>query len=164
VPSFILIHPTVWPQPHCARWDPAAPKKGHGPQFSTHVYRRQTAGWIHMPLGMEVGLGPGRIVLAGDPALPPKRGTPPCQFLAHEWIKMPLGTKVGLVPGHLVLHGNPAPPKRGHSPRFRPTSVVAKRSPISRILLSTCANGRPKTVCPMLSDRCPVLSSCPVYL
>ena len=30
----------------------------------------QTVGWIKMPLGMEVGLGPGDIVLEGDPALP----------------------------------------------------------------------------------------------
>jgi len=30
-----------------------------------------------MPLGMEVGLGPGRIVSHGDPAPPPKRGIPP---------------------------------------------------------------------------------------
>ena len=34
-----------------------------------------------MPLGTEVGLGPGDIVLDGDPA-PTKRGTNP-QFSAH---------------------------------------------------------------------------------
>ena len=36
-----------------------------------------------MTLGTEVGLGPGDIVLAGDPA-PPKKGhnTPPPQFSA----------------------------------------------------------------------------------
>jgi len=33
-------------------------------------------GWIKMKLGMVVGLGPGHIVLDGDPALP-KRGTAP---------------------------------------------------------------------------------------
>jgi len=31
------------------------------------------AGWTNTPLGIEVGLGPGNIVLDGDPA-PPKRG------------------------------------------------------------------------------------------
>jgi len=31
------------------------------------------AGWIKMPLGTEVGLGPGHSVLDGDPA-PPKMG------------------------------------------------------------------------------------------
>jgi len=34
------------------------------------------AGWIKMPLGIEVGLGPGHIVLDGDPA-PPKGTEPP---------------------------------------------------------------------------------------
>jgi len=45
---------------------------------------------------------------------------------------MPLGTELG--PGDIVLDGDPAPPTKGggHStPTFRPTSIVAKRSPIS---------------------------------
>jgi len=36
----------------------------------TLVYCGQTVGWIKMPLGTEVGLGPGDIVLDGDPAAP----------------------------------------------------------------------------------------------
>jgi len=32
------------------------------------VYCGQTVGWIKMKLGVQVGLGPGRIVLDGDPA------------------------------------------------------------------------------------------------
>jgi len=36
----------------------------------TLVYCSQTVGWIKMPLGREVGIGPGRIVLGGDPAPP----------------------------------------------------------------------------------------------
>jgi len=33
-----------------------------------HSYSRgQTVGWMKMPLGNEVGLGPGHIVLDGDP-------------------------------------------------------------------------------------------------
>jgi len=39
----------------------------------TLVYCGQTVGWIKMPLGTEVGLGPGDIVLDGDPA-PPRKG------------------------------------------------------------------------------------------
>ena len=34
----------------------------------TLVYCGQTVGWIKMPLGTEVGLCPGDIVLNGDPA------------------------------------------------------------------------------------------------
>jgi len=64
------------------------PQKGGGdppPQFSAHVYRGQTAGWIKMPLDIEVGLGPGDIVLDGEPAPLRQNGgraTPP-QFSAH---------------------------------------------------------------------------------
>jgi len=35
------------------------------------------AGWINMPLGTEVGLGPDDIVLDGGPSPPPKSGTAP---------------------------------------------------------------------------------------
>jgi len=35
------------------------------------------AGWIKMPLGMEVGLVPGHIVLDADPAPLPQRGIAP---------------------------------------------------------------------------------------
>jgi len=38
------------------------------------VYCGQTTGWIKMPLGPEVGLGPGNVVLDGDPSLPQKGG------------------------------------------------------------------------------------------
>ena len=85
-----------------------------------------------MPLGMEVGLVPGDVVLDGDRALPQKGHNP--QFSAHvycgqttEWIKMPLGMEVGLHPGHIVLDGNPAPlPRRGTALKFLPIFVVAK--------------------------------------
>ena len=46
---------------------PTSPK-GAQPQFSAHVRCGQTAGWIKMPLGTEVGLVPGEFVLDGDPA------------------------------------------------------------------------------------------------
>ena len=41
--------------------------------FVTLVFCGQTVGWIRIPLGTEVGLGPGDIVLDGDPA-PPRKG------------------------------------------------------------------------------------------
>jgi len=41
-----------------------------------HIYRGQTDGLIRMPFGTEVGLGPGDIVLDGDPA-PRGKGTAP---------------------------------------------------------------------------------------
>ena len=57
------------------------PKKGAQPPFSTHVCNcGQTAEWIKMPFGTEVGLVPDHVVLDGDPALPLKRGTAAASF------------------------------------------------------------------------------------
>ena len=76
-----------------------------------------------MKFCMRVDLGPGHIVLDGDPAPPEKGHSPP--ILAHVycgqtagWIKMPLGMEVNLGPGDVVLDGVQAlpPPKRGTVP------------------------------------------------
>jgi len=46
----------------------------------TLVYCGQTVGRIQMKLGTQVGLGSGHIVLDGDPAPPPQKGTEPPIF------------------------------------------------------------------------------------
>jgi len=108
----------------------------------TFVHRGKTVGRINMKLGVQVGLGPGHIVLDGDPAPLPK-GHSPTHFSAHvccgqmaAWIKMPLGIELGLSPGDFVLDGDPAlpSPKTGAEslPNFRPISIVAKRLHASR--------------------------------
>jgi len=81
------------------------------PQFSAQVYCGQTAVCIRIPLGMEVGLSLGDIVLDGDPSPPSPNGAQPPQFAANVlcgqtagWIEMPLGTEVNLGPGDIVLH------------------------------------------------------------
>jgi len=105
------------------------PKRGTAvPHFSAHVCCGKTAGWIKMPLGTEVGLSPGNIVLDGDPASPPPQMGGPPQKRGHSspllffqfycgqadgWLKMPLGTDIGLGLAHIVLDGDSAPPKRG---------------------------------------------------
>ena len=91
---------------------------------ATLVYCGQTVGRIKMKLSIQVGLGPGHILLDGDPAPPPpKRHSP--QFSARiccgqmtGWLKkMSLGMEVGLGSGDFVLYGDPAPSsKRGRSP------------------------------------------------
>jgi len=54
---------TPRPWPHCVRWGPSyLPKRGQSPQFSAHFYCDQTAGYIKLPLFMEVGLSPGNFV------------------------------------------------------------------------------------------------------
>ena len=92
-----------------------------------------------MPLGMEVGLDQGSIVLDWDPAPLSEKGAEPSQFSAHVycgltsgWMEMPVGTEVDLSPGHIVLDGDPAHPAKGHSsplPLFGPC-LLWPRSPI----------------------------------
>ena len=57
--------------------DPATTRTEGTPtttKFVAYVYCGQTAGWMNTPLGTEVDLGPGHIVLDGVPALR-ERGT-----------------------------------------------------------------------------------------
>jgi len=84
-----------------------------------------------MKLGKQVGLGPGHIVLDGDPALPPPKGHPPrfsthicCGQMAAQ-IKMSLSMELGLSPDDFVLDGDPAPPpqKGGGEPHKFSTHV-----------------------------------------
>jgi len=99
-----------------------------------------------MPLGTEVGLGPGDVVLDGDPAppLPVKGAQPP--FFAHVycgqtagWMKTALGTEVDLGPGHIVLDGDRAPPAKDaqQTPVFGLVYCVHGRS---SQLLRNCGN------------------------
>jgi len=76
-----------------------SPKRGQSPPpILAHVYCGQTAGWIKIPLNMEVGLGPGHIVLDGNPASP-KLGIQPVKIFG-----------ACLYPNHIVLDGDPAAP------------------------------------------------------
>jgi len=68
-----------------------------------------------MKLGMQIGLGPGHIVLDGDRAPLPPKGHSPSQFSTHiccsqmaAWLKMSLGMELGLGQGDFVLDGDPA--------------------------------------------------------
>ena len=95
-----------------------------------------------MPHDTEVGLGPGDIVLDGDPAAL-KRGHS-AHLSAHVHcgqtvgrIKMPVSTKVGLGPGHIVLDEDPAPPKGAQTPIFSPCLLWPNGRP-SQLLLNTC--------------------------
>jgi len=58
------------------------PLENMSPQFAAHVYYGQTVGWIRIPLGTEVCLGPGDTVLNGDPPLHGKGHSSP-HFSAH---------------------------------------------------------------------------------
>jgi len=110
------------------RWEPSSPspKRGQSPQFSADVYCSQTAGWIKMPLDMDVGIGPGHIVLDGDPAPPPSKRGPnlppifgPCLMWPNGWMDQNATWYDGRPrPGqHYVTCGpSSTPPLNGHSP------------------------------------------------
>ena len=76
----------------CVIWGPSPlSQKGRSPtQFSAHVYCGQTAAWIKMPLGTEVGLGLRDIVFDVDLATPEKGHTYPTQFwpmsIVAKWL------------------------------------------------------------------------------
>jgi len=63
--------------------------------FVTLVYCGKTVGWIKMPLGTELGLGPGHIVLDRDPGTSTERGTAALHFRGlrkiiyniHSWMR-----------------------------------------------------------------------------
>jgi len=79
-----------------------------------------------MKLGTQAGLGPGHIVLDGDPAPPPEKGTALqlsariCCGQMAAWIKMSVGMELGLGPGDFVLDVNlvALSPKGGQTPKF----------------------------------------------
>jgi len=70
--------------PHYIIWGPTSPKGAQPPTFGPCC--GQTAGWIKMPLGRKVDLGPGDIVLHGDPAPPPM--SPISTTVEHVFKKM----------------------------------------------------------------------------
>jgi len=82
-----------------------SPKRGTIPQFSAYIYCGQMVGWIKMPLGREVGLGPSNIVLDENPAPHTQKGSRGPQFSAYFYcgqtaacIEMPLDMDVGFGP------------------------------------------------------------------
>jgi len=115
--------------------DCSSPSPQRGPQFSSHICCGKMAGWIKMPLGTEVGFGPGDFVLDVDPAPFPKKGAEPpilgtCLLWPNTWMDQD-GTWHGVGPRprpHYAGWGPSSHPKKGtEPPNFRPTSIVAKR-------------------------------------
>ena len=128
-------------RPHCVRWGPSSLQKWHSPtpQFLAHVGCGQSAGWIKMRLGTEVGLSPGDIVSDGDPGPSPKAvGQPPPYFQPMSVAAKRLdqgATSYGgrPQPWPLCVRWAPSSHPKAHSPsNFRPMSVVAKQLDGSR--------------------------------
>jgi len=101
-----------------------------------------------MPLATDVGLGPGNIVLDGDPALHHGHGqvSPtfavygcrqacvrinrgPCPLWPNVWMDQDTTWYGGRPrPSDIALDRDPDPPRKGgQQPNFRPMSILAKR-------------------------------------
>ena len=90
-----------------------------------HLTNWQMLGWIKMKLGLEVGLGPGHIVLDGDPTPQKEWGTAPphpvfgpCLLWPNGWMDQG-GTWYGDRPRprpYSVRWRLSSPSKKGHSP------------------------------------------------
>jgi len=116
------------------------PKRGRSsppPKFLAHVCCGQTARWMKLVLGTEVGLSQGDFVLDGDPAPLSKSWAEhpqifgPCLLRPNGWMNK-AGTCHG---GDFVLDGDPVPfPQKGRSPlpNFQHISIVAKWLDASR--------------------------------
>jgi len=130
------------PQPMelCVRRGPSPliPKRGRSPlHHFRHVCCGQTAAWIKTPLGMEVGLCSGDIVLDGDSALPPQTGGGAPSPIIGPCLLWPKGcmdqdaTWYESRPQpmrHCVRWGcSSLSPKGAQLLNFRPMKVVAKR-------------------------------------
>ena len=124
------------PWPNSVRRGPKSPSpKGSHPQFSAHICHSQMSGWVKMPLGMEVSLGPSNIVLDGEPAPPPPKGGTASNFRPMSIVaKRPHTTWYG---------GRPWP--RQHCARWKTSSTSPKggQSPTSPIFgrCLLCPNG-----------------------
>jgi len=109
----------------------------------TLVYCGQTVGRIKMKLGLQVGLGPGHIVLDGDPALPPPKGHSPLPPIFGPRLLWPNGWMdedadwYGSRPRHIVLDGVPAPAKGAQQPPLFADVYCGYGRP-SQLLLSSC--------------------------
>ena len=81
------------------------------------------AGWIKMPLGIEVGLGPGDFVLEEDPAPTPQKGDRPppifgpCLLWPNGWMDQDTTWYEAQT---TLLHGDPDPPTNRDTGNFRP--------------------------------------------
>ena len=131
---------------------PPPPKRGHSsPQFSAHVCCGQTAGWIKMPLGMEVGLGPGHKLPGLKGAQSPLFGYVYCGQSARRmmgqyatWYESRPRPRPHCVRKKL-------PPKGAQPPIFGSCLLWPNGRP-SQLLLSACCKPSPNLLISSLSS------------
>ena len=114
------------PRRHRIRWGTSTLlKRGAEPLPNFRpVYCGQTAGWIKMALGMEVGLSPADFLLDGDTVPLPKRSEPhtqifgPCLLWPNGWMDQDATSHEGRPqPRRLCVRWGPSPlPKKKVEP------------------------------------------------
>jgi len=128
-PNGLTVQDETWharrprPWPHCVRWGPSSPspKRPQLPQFSAHICCGQMAAQIKMPLGMEVGFGPGDLVLDANTAPPPQKGGRalpifgPCLLWPNGWMDQ-----------DRTWHGGRPQPRRPCGVRWGPSPLHKK--------------------------------------
>jgi len=111
-----------------------------------------------MPLGAEAGLGPGNIVLDGNPT--PPKGVYSPQFSAHVYcgqtagcIRIPLGTEVGLDQPrrHCFRWGPSSPSLKGHSLQFSTHVRYGQTAEWTEMPLGI-GRPRPRRLCQMVTQ------------
>ena len=116
--------------------------KGAQPPIFGHICCGLMAGWTKMPLGVEVGLGPGVLVLDGDPAPTPQNEAEPPIFgplllWPNGWMDQDATWYRGMPRRHCVRWGPSSPPsipsKKGRAPNFQPMSFVCQTAVCIRI-------------------------------
>jgi len=126
---------------------PHPQKREQSPLLLAHVYCGHSVAWTRMPLGMEVGLGPGDIAVDGSQPFPKSRAQlpnfRPMSLVAKRLVDQD-GTWYGGRPWprpHSARWGpsSPPPPAKGHRPLpiFGPCLLWSNSRP-SQLLLSTC--------------------------
>ena len=134
------------PRTHCVT-DPAPPpkKRGHSPQILAHVRCGQTARWIKMPLGIDVGLGLGDFVLDGGHSSLQKGAQTPifgaCPLWPNGWIDQDATRYGGRLQTrlHCVRCGPSSPNGKGHSsPLLYGQCLLWPNGRLSQQLLSFC--------------------------
>jgi len=125
------------------------PKIGdRAPKFSAHLYCRQTAGCIKMPLGTEVGLRVGLrdIVFDVDPATGRKKGHPPhpifdpCLLWPNGWMDEDAawyGSRPRPRP-HCTRRGPSSRERGAAAPPLFSAHVYCGHGRPSQLLLSSC--------------------------
>jgi len=83
------------------RWGPAPPKMHSALQFSAHIHCGQTAGWIKMPLGTEVGCCPGDFVLDGVQLSPKREWSPNFRSMSIVAKRSPISATGELLLGNV---------------------------------------------------------------